>query len=147
VAVERAEQITAEASAEAEQVRMQAEESAESLRAHVERRRAEVEEEAQRLEAERSRLSEEQAATSHVAVVPDDAPIDSSSVDVSDEWTTDVTEEPFNDGHDDVDEPVVPERHEQSRYERHSAKLPRIGDDAANVVRSLESFRKTLRGS
>ena len=34
-----------------------------------------------------------------------------------------------------------------SRYERNSAKLPRIGDDAANVVRSLESFRQSLKGS
>jgi hypothetical protein len=36
---------------------------------------------------------------------------------------------------------------QRSRYERNSAKLPRIGDDAANVVRSLESFRQSLRGS
>ena len=128
-------------------MRRQAEESAESVRAHVERRRAEVEEEAERLEVERSRLSEEQAAAAHVAAVPDDAPIDSSSSDVSDDGATDITEDPFNSGQDDVDEPAMPERHEHSRYERHSAKLPRIGDDAANVVRSLESFRKTLRGS
>ncbi|MGB5656743.1 MAG: hypothetical protein WBN35_09035, partial [Acidimicrobiia bacterium] len=43
---------------------------------------------------------------------------------------------------DDDDDEV-----QQSRYERNSAKLPRIGDDAANVVRSLESFRQSLRGS
>jgi len=36
---------------------------------------------------------------------------------------------------------------QRSRYERNSAKLPRIGDDAANVVRSLESFRQSLKGS
>jgi hypothetical protein len=41
----------------------------------------------------------------------------------------------------------VEEKPQRSRYERQSAKLPRIGDDAANVVKSLESFRKSLRGS
>ncbi|MFV9672429.1 MAG: hypothetical protein ACNYZH_04325, partial [Acidimicrobiia bacterium] len=112
-----------------------------------ETRRAEVEAEAERLDAERSRVIEEQSAVVDVAAVTDDAPIGSSPVDVSDEWTEGTVETISNEGHDDVAEPKVPERHDQSRYERHSAKLPRIGDDAANVVRSLESFRKTLRGS
>jgi hypothetical protein len=147
VAFERAEEITAEAAAEAEQVRLQAEESAESLRAEVERRRVEVEEEAERLEVERLRLIEEQAAVDHVAAVLDDDPIGSSPVDDPDERTEGIVEEIFGNRHDDVDEAAVPERREQSRYERQSAKLPRIGDDAANVVRSLESFRKSLRGS
>ena len=49
----------------------------------------------------------------------------------------------------DVDEESTDDDDEvqASRYERNSAKLPRIGDDAANVVRSLESFRQSLKGS
>ena len=118
------------------------------MTAEAERRRSEIQEDAERLDVEQQRWAEEQAsdARSQVTAVPDDAPIDSSPAEVPDERTEGNVEETFDDG-DIVDGPTVPERHEQSRYERHSAKLPRIGDDAANVVRSLESFRKTLRGS
>lgn len=126
---------------------MQAAESAENMRADAERRRAEVEEEAERLNAERIRLTDEQALAASVVSVSDDAALDARPVDESDETGEDVVEDMFGSDRDNVDDPKVPERHEQSRYERNSAKLPRIGDDAANVVRSLESFRKSLRGS
>ena len=35
----------------------------------------------------------------------------------------------------------------RSRYERKSAKLPSMGEDASKVVGKLEGFRKSLRGS
>ncbi len=35
----------------------------------------------------------------------------------------------------------------RTRYERKSAKLPSMGDDASKVVGSLEGFRKSLRGA
>jgi DivIVA domain-containing protein len=35
----------------------------------------------------------------------------------------------------------------RTRYERKSAKLPSMGDDASKVVGSLEGFRKSLRGT
>ena len=34
----------------------------------------------------------------------------------------------------------------RTRYERKSAKLPSMGEDASKVVGSLEGFRKSLRG-
>ena len=40
-------------------------------------------------------------------------------------------------GDDEVERPT--------RYERASAKLPRIGDDASEVIGSLEDLRKRLR--
>ncbi len=36
---------------------------------------------------------------------------------------------------------------ERTRYERKSAKLPSMGEDASKVVGSLEGFRKSLRGA
>ena len=77
----------------------------------------------------------------------DDDPDDSTFVEEIYETPAAIVDESFGTGDEEPSERAVPERSEQSRYERHSAKLPRIGDDAANVVRSLESFRKTLRGS
>jgi len=35
----------------------------------------------------------------------------------------------------------------RTRYERKSAKLPTMGEDASKVVGSLEGFRKSLRGA
>ncbi|MCH7845884.1 MAG: hypothetical protein IH850_08635, partial [Acidobacteria bacterium] len=35
----------------------------------------------------------------------------------------------------------------RTRYERKSAKLPSMGEDASKVVGSLEGFRKSLRGA
>ncbi len=115
--------------------------------ARIENRRAEVVEEAERLEIERNRLIEEQASTVRTRSTLDSDPADSTSVDQVLDTPEDFVDESFGAADEEPGDRVVPERSEQSRYERHSANLPRIGDDAANVVRSLESFRKTLRGS
>jgi hypothetical protein len=47
---------------------------------------------------------------------------------------------------DDVDDADAAEAG-KSRYERKSAKLPSMGEDASKVVGKLEGFRKSLRGS
>ena len=138
--------------------------------AEAEQRRTEIEAQADRIEQERARLAEERRAAEELAsaaeprptavVEPDESravewrdeapvvavPDEASSADRAED-TADAPEpeepaatakKPADDDDDEV---------QRSRYERNSAKLPRIGDDAANVVRSLESFRQSLRGS
>ncbi|MEE8489425.1 MAG: hypothetical protein V3S43_03760, partial [Acidimicrobiia bacterium] len=56
-----------------------------------------------------------------------------------------------DDDDEDEDKPQVDDDDEEgaagrTRYERKSAKLPSMGEDASKVVGSLEGFRKSLRG-
>ena len=53
---------------------------------------------------------------------------------------------------DEEDKPQVDDDDEEgaagrTRYERKSARLPSMGEDASKVVGSLEGFRKSLRGA
>jgi hypothetical protein len=57
-----------------------------------------------------------------------------------------------DDDDEDEDKPQVDDDDEvgaagRTRYERKSAKLPSMGNDASKVVGSLEGFRKSLRGA
>jgi hypothetical protein len=152
----------------------EAKEAAEAMVADAERRQAEVEAQAARIEQERARLADERRAAEDLVPVEEPRPTAPAEPDERRviEWpdegaSTPVPSEPSAparaEGTDEAPEPKPAAKAQEtadeddddddddelqaSRYERNSAKLPRIGDDAANVVRSLESFRQSLRGS
>mgnify|MGYP000004671793 CR=1 FL=1 len=136
--------------------------------AEAERRHEEVEAQAARIEQERARLADERRAAQElvpateprpaavvepdeprviewpdeaaVTAVPEEADAPEHAEDASKAPEPEPAATVAETADDDEDEEL-----QASRYERNSAKLPRIGDDAANVVRSLESFRQSLR--
>jgi hypothetical protein len=150
----------------------EAKEAAEAMVADAERRQAEVEAQAARIEQERARLADERRAAEDLVPVEEPrptAPAEPEEPRVI-EWPDERASAPVPgepsaparaEGADEAPEPKPAAKAQEtadeddddddelqaSRYERNSAKLPRIGDDAANVVRSLESFRQSLRGS
>ena len=129
-----------------------------------------------RIEQERARLAEERLETAQFAAAKATPVVEDADEPRRVVWPDEVPDQPTPvygaeteaeaDGESDAPEPVEDDvadfapaakveedstgdekEVQASRYERNSAKLPRIGDDAANVVRSLESFRQSLKGS
>jgi cell division septum initiation protein DivIVA len=121
-------------------VRVQYESTLEEARAEADRMiqeaRAEADRMIQEARAEADRMIQEARAEADRLVARSQAIVAGSEDAVGDSLVVDLT---HDGGADEAEDDDAPRR---TRYERRSAKLPSIGEDASDILRSLKSLRE-----